>query len=326
MKKNLKPGSILLFILGILSIVNVNTASAQQDTMGTISVKGDISKYYVVTFRDAGAPSDHATELEIGRSNIHQDSSWRGSLIARFRYHVNNWGTGSEFIDADIRQANSRIPAYGSFIAGWADGSFGNATATIIIWLRGNTTYKYFANHNVTPTVYDGSPNPLSFTPTAGGTTFGVKSAVDNTVNTYGSTIGNTAYFNGVGTNYFGGNLGIGTRNTGTNKLAVEGTIAARKIKVTQASTWPDFVFDSTYQLPSLQQVETYIQQHKHLPEVPSASEVAKEGFELAEMNKILLQKIEEMTLHLIEQNKRNLELEEKVKLMAERLDKLESK
>jgi hypothetical protein len=226
-------------------------------------------------------------------------------MIAKFRFHTNNWGTGSEFIDADLKEANSRIPAYNSFIAGWTDASVGNATATIVIWLRGNTTYKYYSNYPVSPVVYDGSPNPLTYTPTAGGPIYSVRSAVDNTVNMYGMTYGNTAYFNGVGTNYLGGNVGIGTRNTGTSKLAVEGTIAARRVKVTQSGTWPDFVFEPAYKLPSLQELETYININKHQPEVPSAAEVAKDGQDVGEMNRILLQKIEELTLHLIEQEKK---------------------
>ncbi|SFE45911.1 hypothetical protein SAMN05518672_106197 [Chitinophaga sp. CF118] len=106
------------------------------------------------------------------------------------------------------------------------------------------------------------------------------------------------------------GNVGIGTTNPGSNKLAVEGTIAARRVKVTQAAPWPDFVFDSSYQLPSLQEIKNYVTVNKHLPHVPSAKEIEKNGQDLGEMNRVLLQKIEELTLHLIE--------------LEEKLDKLE--
>jgi len=106
------------------------------------------------------------------------------------------------------------------------------------------------------------------------------------------------------------GNVGIGTLTTGTNKLAVEGTIAARRIKVTQATTWPDFVFDSTYKLPSLKDINNYVKENKHLPDVPYAFEVARDGPDLGEMNRVLLLKVEELTLHLIE--------------LEEKLDKLE--
>lgn len=102
------------------------------------------------------------------------------------------------------------------------------------------------------------------------------------------------------------GNVGIGTTDPGSYKLAVEGTIGARRVKVTQ-STWADFVFEPDYQLPSLSELETYIKTNKHLPDVPSAAEVTKDGLDVGEMNKILLQKIEELTLHLIELEKKNV-------------------
>jgi hypothetical protein len=64
--------------------------------------------------------------------------------------------------------------------------------------------------------------------------------------------------------------------------------------------TWPDFVFDSNYTLTKLSDIEAFVKKEKHLPGVPTAKEVNEKGVDLLEMNKILLQKIEEMTLHLI--------------------------
>jgi hypothetical protein len=97
------------------------------------------------------------------------------------------------------------------------------------------------------------------------------------------------------------------------------------RFKVDQ-DTWADFVFEPEYKLPSLSELETYIKTNKHLPDVPSAAEVAKEKLDLGEMNKILLQKIEELTLHLIGQDKRNREQEELIKWMAQKIEKLTSK
>ena len=109
------------------------------------------------------------------------------------------------------------------------------------------------------------------------------------------------------------GSLGIGTTNPGSCKLAVEGTIGAHKVKVTQ-NGWSDYVFDSSYQLPTLHQVEEYIQQNKHLPEIPSAAEIKKEGLDLGGNQALLLKKIEELTLYIINQDKRIRELESKAK------------
>ncbi|WP_421876445.1 hypothetical protein [Marinoscillum sp.] len=97
--------------------------------------------------------------------------------------------------------------------------------------------------------------------------------------------------------------LAIGTSSTGSHKLAVGGSIGAREIKV-EAGTWSDFVFDSDYELRTLEEVEKHINEKGHLPEIPNEVEVAENGINLGEMDAKLLQKIEELTLYLIEQNK----------------------
>jgi hypothetical protein len=98
------------------------------------------------------------------------------------------------------------------------------------------------------------------------------------------------------------GNVGIGTFNP-EDKLTVNGRIKANEIRVNGQQA-PDYVFEPDYQKLSLSELEAYIKKYKHLPEVPSASEAEKNGIELGEMNKLLLKKIEELTLHLIEQGK----------------------
>lgn len=115
------------------------------------------------------------------------------------------------------------------------------------------------------------------------------------------------------------GNLGIGTIPTGSYKLAVAGTIAAKKLQILQTG-WADYVFDSNYHLPSLLEIESYVKQHKHLPEVPSEKEVTANGLDIGEMNKILVKKVEELTLYLIEEHKNNLENQERIKKLEEEM------
>ncbi len=91
--------------------------------------------------------------------------------------------------------------------------------------------------------------------------------------------------------------------------FAVNGNIWAKKLKITQES-WADYVFDSTYKLRPLNEVEKYISQHKHLPDVPSADQVKKDGLSVGDNQATLLRKIEELTLYLIEQDKRIKQLE----------------
>ncbi|MEO9803467.1 MAG: hypothetical protein ABJF04_09485 [Reichenbachiella sp.] len=99
------------------------------------------------------------------------------------------------------------------------------------------------------------------------------------------------------------GNIGIGT-TTPTNKLEVNGTIRAQEIKV-EASPWPDYVFTDEYQLSTLEETASYIKENHHLSEIPSAEEIEANGVNLGEMNMLLLKKIEELTLHIIEMNNR---------------------
>ncbi len=99
------------------------------------------------------------------------------------------------------------------------------------------------------------------------------------------------------------GNVGIGVINPG-QKLAVNGNIRSKEIKV-ELNNWPDYVFAPSYNLQSLSEVETFINQNGHLPNIPSAAEVEENnGIELGAMNAKLLEKIEELTLHLIEKDK----------------------
>ena len=99
------------------------------------------------------------------------------------------------------------------------------------------------------------------------------------------------------------GNIGIGTI-TPNEKLAVNGKIRAKEVKV-EATNWPDYVFEEGYKVRTLEELESYIKTNKHLPDMPSAKEVETNGIALGEMNKLLLQKIEELTLQLIELNKK---------------------
>jgi hypothetical protein len=101
-------------------------------------------------------------------------------------------------------------------------------------------------------------------------------------------------------------------------------TIFASEIRVEANDHTADFVFSENYKLRDLEQVEEFIQKHKHLPDIFSAIEMEKSGINLAEMNKLLLQKIEELTLYLIEKEKRVEVLEYERFFQEKRLEKLE--
>ena len=120
------------------------------------------------------------------------------------------------------------------------------------------------------------------------------------------------------------GNVGIGTTNPDA-KLAVNGTVHSKEVKVDLIG-WPDYVFEKDYNLPTLQQVEQHIKEKGHLQNIPSAMEVEKEGIKLGEMNAKLLQKIEELTLYMIEQNKKTEQLQKEVEELKKKNAQLEQK
>ena len=118
------------------------------------------------------------------------------------------------------------------------------------------------------------------------------------------------------------GNVGIGT-TTPDSKLAVNGTIHSKEVKV-DMSGWPDYVFKKEYNLPTLEEVEKHIIEKGHLENIPSEEEVVKNGVNLGEMNAKLLQKIEELTLYMIEMKKENESLKNNQKNLEQRFKKFE--
>lgn len=104
-----------------------------------------------------------------------------------------------------------------------------------------------------------------------------------------------------------------GAANVSTYNLFVKGGILTDEVRVALNTTWADYVFANDYNLKPLAEVEAFIAKNKHLPNVPSAKQVKEEGIELADMARIQQEKIEELTLYIIAQNKRIEALEAKM-------------
>ncbi|MBC7774711.1 MAG: hypothetical protein H7246_04670 [Phycisphaerae bacterium] len=121
------------------------------------------------------------------------------------------------------------------------------------------------------------------------------------------------------------GQLGLYTLPVNGYRLAVNGKVICEELKVQLKSAWPDYVFSPNYKLRTLEEVEAHIKSENHLPGIPAAAELEKDGLEVGDMQKRMMEKIEELTLYLIDQNKRLEQLEQDNGTLHARLDKAES-
>lgn len=116
-----------------------------------------------------------------------------------------------------------------------------------------------------------------------------------------------------------GGDVLIGTTNEALGegyRLRVKGKIISEEIKVQLQAQWPDYVFAKNYDLKPLEEVEKYIQKNQHLPNIPAASEIESSGLELGEMQRKMMEKIEELTLYMIELKKENEEMKKQLAML----------
>ncbi len=134
--------------------------------------------------------------------------------------------------------------------------------------------------------------------------------------------LGKGAYWNAIDSSiYFNtGNIAIGTTNPDTFKLAVDGAIKAKEIRV-NTTNWPDYVFESDYQLMPLKEVGQFIKKNGHLPDIPSKETAEQEGVLVSEMQRKLLEKVEELTLHLIELRQEVDDLKQENKALKEKVN-----
>ncbi len=289
---------------------------------GTFQVKGSFNNFYPVVFKDARWYDKEVSTLELIRFDTHTDEQWRGSLSAAFTFHSIGNGHASHFIDVNLFQYKHDGEVM-AFIAGWEELSTANSDRQIVIWMRGGTTtYHFRSNGTQQPKVYDGVQNPVSFQ-NPGGSTYTYKTSVDPEVNSKGTNLQRNLYTLGE-KNYFKGNVGIGT-TTPFYKLDVNGTIRAREVLV-NTNTGADFVFDEDYALRPLNEVSDFIRANRPLPEIPPAADMVANGVDMGELQIKLLQKVEELTLYMIEQEKKNIEQEKRIIEQEKRIRELENK
>jgi len=205
----------------------------------------------------------------------------------------------------------------------------------------GNTTSLLLDNNEIMVRNTNTTAGTLALQASGGEVTVGARTTINKggeALKLNGVDPAINLYVNGIQKSYIwqtGDNLNIGVSSAtgriimntnqvqiGTNsalpagfKLGVGGKIICEELKVKlQSSGWPDYVFAEDYKLASLKEVEKFIQQNRHLPNIPTASEIEKNGLEVGDMQKRMMEKLEELTLYIIQQQKEIEALKEMVK------------
>jgi hypothetical protein len=272
-----------------------------------------LSGLQIITGRTAGtAPTVSITSPDNGdilaedaNYSINAAASETGGSIARVEFYINSSLVATDSVAPYSFAWNSPDEGHYTLEARAVDGTGGINTSTIVVDVQPLSTFWSLTGNVRT--------NADSFFL---GTVDTNRLAIRTNNLERVSILGN-------------GSVGIGTKNTFGYLLAVNGSAIFTKVRVKTAGTWPDYVFDRKYHLLDLEELDRYIKAHKHLPGMMPAAEAGQEGLDVATEQAALLKKVEEMTLYLIEENKKlkaqNQELEAHNARLKDQAEKMEN-
>ncbi|QLE02503.1 fibronectin type III domain-containing protein [Galbibacter sp. BG1] len=293
----LSGGNTTFAVNGLTAATNYAFTVVAQDTAGNTSAVSNTANVTTLSGADTAAPSAVTDLAATGTTATATNLNWTAATD------------------------NVGVTDYEVFQDGVSIGLSGGTTTFAVNGLTSETTYAF------TVVVQDAAGNTSAVSNAANVTTL---SGGTGGITDYTSENANLNTVDWQANNFFAdGNVGIGTNTTLGYRLAVAGNIVAEEVRVALQGNWPDYVFENSYNLPSLEEVENHIKKNKHLIDIPRANSVEKDGILLGNMDAMLLRKIEELTLYTIQQEKKIKKLEEencKIKELQRRLEILELK
>ncbi|WP_190808392.1 fibronectin type III domain-containing protein [Flagellimonas sp. S3867] len=201
---------------------------------------------------------------------------------------------------------NVGVTGYKIFKDGNLEATLGNVNAYQVTGLTASTAYSF------TVTALDAAGNESS-----------ASNAVSITTDaSSGGGSGGSVWSESNSVASYSGDVAIGTSAVPAGyKMAIDGKLITEEVKVQLSGNWPDYVFKEDYDLPTLEEIQKHIEEKGHLPNIPSAKEIEVNGIELGAMNKLLLEKIEELTLYILQQSEMNKSLVEEIAIIKKTIN-----
>lgn len=216
---------------------------------------------------------------------------------------ASNTTSTSTLLSWSASSDNVGVVNYAVYRNGTLLSNSGSNTSFSVTGLFANTSYTFTVRAADAAGNLSGNSNTVSVTTLSdtGGTSYTSQNANLDSVDWHARDL------------FASRNLGVGTQNTRGFTLAVAGGMLAEELTIELQANWPDYVFGEGYTLPTLEVVERHIQERGHLINVPSSSEIEASGLKVGQMHIVLLEKIEELMLYTIDQEKRIKALEAEI-------------